>query len=1216
MLLLLTIPYLFVSTYEVRYTAEFSQLDISFNTLDIYDVIYMKKTSTTYELGEPVLPVKNLAIAIPRGTRAIKVEAISLGSIILQGEFYVLPGQPPIPIGEERDIYITEKPDVIIYNSDKAYPGILASLGQQSNLAGQEIVWVTIYPLQYTPVERRLVLHNYVEVVVFCETANIEQEHYYKFTDNQRRTYEKMLKELVVNPYAVSVNPYKGNPSFIVPPGNFDHVIITSSGLSSYFDPLVQWHTKNGLKDTVVTTDWIYANYSGPGDTTKIRQFIMDANANWGTMYFLLGGENNIVPFAQRFYYVQSDVPSDQYYSDFDDDWTHEVFVGRASVDDQTQITTFIDKVLKYEKDPPLINYPVDVLLVGMDLDTITSDGEQLMEGIEEYVTDFNIHKVYDSHAGNHKDSVLAYLSAGQNLVAHADHSNYTVMGVGYVNHGWTINNTNVDNLTNNNETCIVTSIGCEPNGFDYNDCISEHFVIYNPNQAGVAFIGNTRHGWGMSGYPGSLSGELVGWWWDGVFAEGLDNIGKAFNYSKHKFWGSHDVYKHCEWTFNLLGEPAMTIWTNTPDVLEVTHDPIVWAIPDTFMVTVKDNDGITPIEDALVCCWAQNQNPVLYATQYTNTSGQTVFSITPNTPLDTMSITVTKHNYLVYEGSVLIAPASGPYIMAATMIIDDGEDGMVNPGETIDLGMNAWNIGFDQASGVYGILDESDSLVSTGVDSSWYGSIATGDSSLSDPLYEFTVANDCPNGHVIQFDLEFRDVNNSTWISHPELRVYSPYLTYQDVSVIGGVWDNGILDPGEIADLVVTIENEGEAIAENITSTLILSSAGINISDGTSNFGAIAPGATGDNLSDPYEVGASSSIPFGTTVKFSLIIESGVYIDTLDFLLDVGQPPPTDTGYYYAYYSGGPYAQVPVFNWIAIDSTQSTYPGVSLDLDQNQTVVVDLPFTFKYYGVDYNRISICSYGWIAMDSTGSIDFTNTGIPNADGPPAMIAGMWDYLHPGVPDAPGDIYYYYDAGNHRFIVEFFKVDHYPGGNPETFEIILNDPVYYPTPTSDGEIIVQYLLEIQESNNTIGIENASENLGIEYFFNGAYDSLAVPITNSYAIKYTTYAPSPGIEEYEQFGIIPFRSMLNQVYPNPFIQDVTITYQMSHRGEVDLVVYDVSGRLIRKLESDMINSGSYTVMWDGRDNIGHIIPAGIYFILFKIDGYNKVEKIVKIR
>ena len=518
----------------------------------------------------------------------------------------------------------------------------------------------------------------------------------------------------------------------------------------------------------------------------------------------------------------------------------------------------------------------------------------------------------------------------------------------------------------------------------------------------------------------------------------------------------------------------------------------------------------------------------------------------------------------------------------------------------------------------VYGLLTTTDPFVSITADSSWYGSIAEYDSTRSTPDYGFDIANNCPNGHVATLNIEFHDTNDTTWIYHPEITVYAPVLTYQDVVVVGGAWDNGILDPSETAGLVVTIMNEGGADAENVSTTLTSSSSGISIIDNSSNFGTIGAGNTAANPGDPFMVYANSGIPFGTMVDFSLVVQAGVYVDTLDFSLVVGQSAPTDTGYYYAYYSDGPHAESPAFSWVAIDSTQTANPGVSLDLNRNETVVIDLPFTFQYYGVDYNRISICSNGWIAMDSTDSHDFSNTGIPNSDGPSGMIAGIWDYLDPGAAGQPGDIYYYDDAANHRFIVEYYMIEHYPGGGyHEIFEIILHDPAYYSTPTGDGEILVQYLIGLQlPPSVTIGIENSSETVGIQYNFNNAYDSLAVPIVDSFAIRYTTFSPTHGVEEYDKLANIPAQTMLGAVYPNPFARELRVSYQLASAGRVSLAVYDALGRVVCGLVDGVSESGYYTVNWSGRDDQGRRVPAGVYFVKLITDDYQSVQKTVLLK
>ena len=212
----------------------------------------------------------------------------------------------------------------------------------------------------------------------------------------------------------------------------------------------------------------------------------------------------------------------------------------------------------------------------------------------------------------------------------------------------------------------------------------------------------------------------------------------------------------------------------------------------------------------------------------------------------------------------------------------------------------------------------------------------------------------------------------------------------------------------------------------------------------------------------------------------------------------------------------------------------------------------------------------------------------------------------------------DIYYYDDATNHRFIIEYFRVGHFPTGlYPENFEIILYDPAHHPTPTGDGEIVVQYLTELQlEGVSTIGIENYSETVGIEYCYNANYDSLAVPITDDFAILYTTKQPTPGIEELNKLVNLPVKTMMSTVYPNPFARDLRISYQLASSSRVSLMVYDVAGRAVCGLVDGVCEPGYYAINWNGCDNRGRKVPAGVYFVRFHTVEYQQVQKTVLLR
>ncbi|MGB2803555.1 MAG: C25 family cysteine peptidase [Candidatus Zixiibacteriota bacterium] len=634
-------------SYQVGYTAEFSLDELEFYQTMAWDMVRLTDGGHLAELGKPMLPAKEIRIALPSGMVVTGVQIVNTTQEEIPGRFDVLPAQPPRKVGSSDESMGFVEPDLAVYSSIQPYPSEPVEFVRQTDLVGQGMAVVRLYPVRYVPGEKRLTLYTSVTLVIEG-TGGYECGDYLSPNASQRnrQTYKQMTRDMVENPEEVQLNAaFKLDKSMAPPGGPFDHVIITSSLYASSFQPLVDWHTQKGVKDTVITTTWIYSNYAG-ADSQKIRNFISDANSSWGTAYFLLGGEHETIPFAYR-QYSDEVAASDQYYSDFDDDWTHEVFVGRATVGNATEVNTFVGKVLKYEKDPPRTDYPLDALLLGMDYDGSTPV-EELKESIDfgSIPARFNVTKVYDSHASNHKTAFINALNAGQNLVNHADHSYIEYMGTGDRNHGWGIVSSDVDALYNNDQLSVIVSPGCHPNHMDFNDCIAEHFVIYNPMQGGVAFNGNTRSGWYYSGNPVSLSNALDKQWWVALFFWGKNDLGQVLAEAKHRFGSSSTAEKQCEWTFNLLGEPEMPIWTDEPDSFIVVHPNWLPPEPSSFSVHVEDATTGTPVNQAYVCLWKGDE---VYLTGYTDPAGDVSFNPSPST-LGTMYVTVTKHNYLPHE--------------------------------------------------------------------------------------------------------------------------------------------------------------------------------------------------------------------------------------------------------------------------------------------------------------------------------------------------------------------------------------------------------------------------------------------------------------------------------------------------------------------------------------------------------------------------------------
>jgi flagellar hook assembly protein FlgD len=86
----------------------------------------------------------------------------------------------------------------------------------------------------------------------------------------------------------------------------------------------------------------------------------------------------------------------------------------------------------------------------------------------------------------------------------------------------------------------------------------------------------------------------------------------------------------------------------------------------------------------------------------------------------------------------------------------------------------------------------------------------------------------------------------------------------------------------------------------------------------------------------------------------------------------------------------------------------------------------------------------------------------------------------------------------------------------------------------------------------------------------------------------------------------------------HPNPFSGSVsaTIPFTLSHRSDVSVKIFDASGRQVRVLLQQVLESGEHRVSWDGRDDRAVQVPAGIYFYKLETRGFKATRAMVKLR
>jgi len=97
-----------------------------------------------------------------------------------------------------------------------------------------------------------------------------------------------------------------------------------------------------------------------------------------------------------------------------------------------------------------------------------------------------------------------------------------------------------------------------------------------------------------------------------------------------------------------------------------------------------------------------------------------------------------------------------------------------------------------------------------------------------------------------------------------------------------------------------------------------------------------------------------------------------------------------------------------------------------------------------------------------------------------------------------------------------------------------------------------------------------------------------------------------------------MIPAKAELLQNYPNPFNPDTWIPYHLPEVGMVVISIYDVNGRIVRKLDLGNKEAGIYAsrdkaAYWDGRNDSGERVSSGVYFYQIQSGRFSKVMKLV---
>ncbi|MGQ9665626.1 MAG: C25 family cysteine peptidase, partial [bacterium] len=817
---------------EIVQTVNFSPNDLMFSKVQEYDVVELRGcVALAGQPGEPRLPKIRQSVLIPAGAVPVSVEIISVDEMELKGTYKIFPYQSDVPLPMPGRAYIPQfvEPSTEIYNSSEPYPIKRCILTGSGTLSGYRLAHIEINPVQYIPAEGKIRFATRVTYKLRYLENQVENT---VPTIDQQKIFGENIRAIVSNPEMVEVFAPRvsgKSVSRLLPPGDYKYVIISgATNLDSIFQRLADWKTKKGVPAKVVQISWINSNYSGWDLPEKVRNFIIDARNTWGTVWVLLGGSadhktsgQNLVPERSAWYinapvgyYPDEDtIPCDLYFAGLNGTWDFngnhiygqiadsadmysDVYVGRASVYNIAQAQNFVSKILTYEKNPPT-NYlrkmllPTGILWSSYE-ERPMQDSIARMTPTPPWVDG----KLYERNGTLSRQIMIDSMNVGYGMGAWEGHGDEN--GI-YYNGGSSpyLTSTDADGLTNGTKQGIAISIACFTGAWDETpngDCFAEHLA----NRVGGGLIGvmfNSRYGWGayVGGYVPGPSERLDTTYYAKIFEAGFYKMGQVLAVDKD-CWvpyadsgNQYDYTRWCLYELNLIGDPELPLWTNIPANLTVTYPAVIQIGNQNVTVTVTG--GGSPVNNALVCLQKGTET---YAYGYTNASGQVTLNVAPTTP-GTMDITVTAKNYYPFEGTIQVQTSTYAYVMYLKSSISDpapggNNDGILNPGESVEIPLWVKNYGSVQANGVTGRLREADPYITISDTIKTFGNIGPNDSAYTGANgYNLQVANNCPNGYGFNLTLVCKDNVDSTWTSQFGLMVYAPVLTYQSVSVVGG---------------------------------------------------------------------------------------------------------------------------------------------------------------------------------------------------------------------------------------------------------------------------------------------------------------------------------------------------------------------------------------------------------------------------------------------
>ena len=309
-------------------------------------------------------------------------------------------------------------------------------------------------------------------------------------------------------------------------------------------------------------------------------------------------------------------------------------------------------------------------------------------------------------------------------------------------------NSGNINSLSNGFKLPIATVITCGTGSFSSGTAISETFVrAGTPTQpkGAVASVGTAT-----IGTHTMFNNAVDMGFYYGVFVDKIETAGAALARGKLNLYLNYPdnpnnwvtIFTH--WN-NLIGDPALQMWTDIPQSFTVTHNNMISLGTNYYDVEVMDYFN-EPVENAYVTILKGND--IIFESGYTDINGRVTLPVVSTSSGD-VNLTVIKRNFVPYQGQFQINEQSvNVNSVEGAFTIDDDMDGlstgnsngMIDGGEIIELNIPIYNYGTDDAENVYCKLIGGDGFINYSIDSLYVGTLMSGMTGNEDQSFVFEV--------------------------------------------------------------------------------------------------------------------------------------------------------------------------------------------------------------------------------------------------------------------------------------------------------------------------------------------------------------------------------------------------------------------------------------------------------------------------------------------